>query len=210
MVRGAPLLATILTSAALGGCVDVYQPMTGLHRPIAIDVGYTNFTDLDLRVRCRASAAMDAGQAGELCRRVARLFENQGARVEVLRDGAPPIEEPEDAAEAQGEKAKAPRAALSIEIAGREIRRETTTLIPWLWEHTSDYTVAQDITVRDETGFLLAADTFVFRFVSRVGFFSDAEEQFSADFYGQISQLALNAKVRRRVLAEGKRQPGSG
>ncbi len=209
MVRGSPPLALILTSAILGGCVDVYQPMTGLHRPIAIDIGYTNFADLDLRVRCRASAAMDASQAGELCRRVARLFENQGARVEVLRDGAPPIDDAEEAA-AEGETPKAPRAALSIEIAGREIRRDTTTIIPWAWEHTSDYTIAQDISIRDESGFLLAADTFVFRFVSRIGFFSDAEEQFSADFYGQLSQLALNAKVRRRVLAEGQARPGSG
>ena len=207
MVRGGHMLASILASLLLGGCVDVYQPMSGLHRPIAIDVGYANFTDLALSVRCLPSAALDTGDAGKLCQRIARLFENQGARVQVLRADAPPIEEPEDAAPDE-KKADKPRAALAIDVRAREIRRESTTLIPWLWSITTDYTVAQDISIRDETGFLLVQDTFVCRFVNRLGFMSDADEQFSADFYGQLSQLALNAKVRHRVLAEGKARPG--
>lgn len=203
MIRVGGILGTFLMVAALVGCVDVYQPLTGLHRPIAIDTGSANFGDLDIAVRCVAGPAIDASQAGQLCRRVARLFENQGARVEVLRGDRARIEEPDDAA-GQKPAAETPRAALSIRISAREIRRETTTIIPWVWDYLAEYTVAQDIEIRDETGFLLAQDTLVGRFVSRVGFFSDAEEQFSADFYGQLSQLALNAKVRRRVLAEGK------
>jgi len=201
------MLPLMMIAALSGGCVDVYQPMSGLHRPIAIDPGYANFEDLDVSLRCLSGPALDSTDAGTLCRRVSRLFENQGARVTV-RTGA---EAPVDDAPAGDERAAAearPRAALSIEIAARVVNRESTHYL--FVEYLSDYTVAQDITIRDETGFLLVRDTLTGRFVTRVGFFSDAEEQFSGDFYGQMSQLALNAAVRRRVLAEGKARPGPG
>jgi hypothetical protein len=41
------------------------------------------------------------------------------------------------------------------------------------------------------------------RFVTRLGFFSGTEETFSKDYYAQLSQLTLNAKLRRQVLREG-------
>lgn len=199
--RGTPL--ALLAALLCGGCtVVVYQPMSGLHRPVAVDPSRPNFTDVDIEVRCPPGGAVDATEAGALCRRVARLFENQGARVEIHTPGAPAADPEPD-----GEAPATPRTALRVELTARILHREITD---WLfWEHVSDYTVAQDVVIRDETGFMLARDTLTGRFVKRWGFFSDADEDFSIDFYAQLSQLALNARVRRRVLAEG-RLPGPG
>lgn len=192
-LRHTPL--ALFAALTCAGCtVVVYQPMSGLHRPVAVDPSRANFTDVDMQVSCPTGPAVDSTEAGQLCRRVARLFENQGARVEIRAAGAAP--EPEE-----GEQAK-PRSTLQVELTARVVHREVTD---WLfWEHVSDYTVAQEVTIRDETGFLLVRDTLTGRFVKRWGFFSNADEDFSADFYAQLSQLALNARVRRRVLAEGR------
>lgn len=200
-LRGITLTA-LLMAVGVAGCVDIYQPMSGLHRPIAVDIGYANFADLDISLRCRSGGALDSTQAGLICRRVARLFENQGARVAVRTGAAAEAPEAREG-EAPGEEAPAgpPRAALDIEISAREVHRDSTHYL--FFEYISDYTVAQDIVIRDETGFLLVRDSLTGRFVTRLGFFSDAEEQFSDDFYGQLSQLALNARVRRKVLLEG-------
>ena len=77
------------------------------------------------------------------------------------------------------------------------------------WSIVTDYTFAQDISIRDETGFLLIRDTLTGRFVRRFGFSDDTEEAFSRDYYGQLSQLTLNAKVRRQVLNEAPPKPAA-
>jgi len=196
VVARAPGLALC---ALLAGCITAYQPMSGLHRPIAVDTDYENFADLSLTLHCIAGDVVDASQARELCRKLTRLFENQGCDVKTrvstgrLSDSDP---EPE---------VGAPRTALNMRLSSRLIHEIETDLI--IWSYWTDYTFAQDIVVTDETGFLLVKETLTGRFVTRLGFFSDADEDFSADFYGQVSQLALNAKLRREVLREGSTAP---
>lgn len=193
---GGPLLALHLL---LAGCVTSYQPMSGLHRPVAIDTDYANFADLSLTLHCLAGPVLDASQARDLCRKLSRLFENQGCAVETRTSTG----RPSDSDEAPG--AGPARTALNMRLSSRLIHEVETDLI--LWSYWTDYTFAQDVVVTDETGFLLVQETLTGRFVTRLGFFSDTEEDFSSDYYGQVSQLALNAKMRRQVLRESA-QPG--
>ncbi|MCA9539720.1 MAG: hypothetical protein KC620_12575, partial [Myxococcales bacterium] len=144
---------------ALAGCVTAYQPMSGLHRPIAINPAYANFADVSITLRCRAEAAEEVEGADVLCQKVRRLFENQGAQVRIAGSG--------EAEEAVGE-APPPRAALTIDLEARVLHRETTNFI--FWTHISDYTFAQEVSIRDETGFLLARETLTGRFIKHFGF----------------------------------------
>lgn len=192
----APLLAPLL---ALAGCVTVYQPLSGLHRPIAIDPGRANFADTAVILRCVPGPSITEEESGTLCRKVSRLFENQGARVEVRRVGQ--LDDDLD------EPAEAPaKHTLHVELSARVLHRDTSSVflggLPSLWGYVADFTFAQDVRVRDASGFLLAQETLTGRFISKLGFFSDAEEDFSRDFYGQLSQIALNARMRQSVLAE--------
>lgn len=188
----------------LGGCVTVYQPMSGLHRPIAIDPAYANFAGVRFTLECRRGRddLLGEDEARDLCRKLTRVLENQGAEVEteVLGGEPGPADEP-------------PRAradALHVQLTPRLIDRRTVNVL-WLpfWTVVTDYTFAQDISIRDASSFLLVRDTLTGRFVRRLGFSSDAEEEFSADFYGQLSQLALNAKLRHDVLKEPVAAPSA-
>ena len=206
---GALRVLGALLSVALSGCITVYQPMQGLHRPLAINIDYANFSELKIALHCIPSDAIERADAQDLCRKVARLLENQGADVEMSTR----LGRITDAAEAKIEAAAEAKAAaqdptiqrrtmaLSIELRARLIHEDEAVLL-W-WDPTSAYTFAQDITIRDEKGFLLVRDTFMARFVTRLGFFSGTEETFSKDYYAQLSQLTLNAKLRRQVLREG-------
>ena len=73
----------------------------------------------------------------------------------------------------------------------------------------TDYTFAQDVTIRDENGFLLAKDTLTGRVMMRMGFFEEAKDDFTRDYYGQISQMTFNAKLRRQVLRESQARAGT-
>lgn len=187
-LRWPALLATTLC-ALTAGCVETYYPMRGFARPVAIDVSYANFTGLDIVVRCWPSRAAPAPDTNLMCQKLGRLFENQGARVTVQRgrqvdeDGAP-VRRPD----------------LRVDLRSRLIDEKTIDFV--FWTERTDYTFAQEIEIRDGVGFLLARETFMARFVSRLGWSSDAARLFSKDFYGHLSQLALNANVRREVLAE--------
>ncbi len=182
-------------------CIVAYQPMSGLHRAVAVDTDYANFGDLSLTIHCVPGDAIDESQAQELCDKLAQLFENQGAKVELRTTVGRSSDLDEDD---ETTKDDAPRGALNMLLTARIIHKEETGYI--FWTALTDYTFAQDIVIRDETGFLLIRYTLTGRFVRRLGsswFESNKpEEEFSADFYDQLSQLVLNAKMRRQVLRE--------
>ncbi len=72
-------LATMLVT--LSGCITVYQPMSGLHDPVAIDPGQANFTGVSVSVLCAPGPDLRRRNAQRLCARLSQLFENQGATV---------------------------------------------------------------------------------------------------------------------------------
>lgn len=160
--------------------IVVYQPLSGLHRPVAIDPQLPNFTDTRLDVRCIRGTLLNDAQAGVLCDRVETLFTNQGAEVHTYvgegpLDGDGPVV---DAAEiGSGSAAPAePRTRLLVELRARETDESSH---PWSWVlYAASFTVLpgviessfeQDIVIRDDTGFLLVSDTLEGRIITRYG-----------------------------------------
>lgn len=188
-------LILALVATAIGGCTTTYQPMAGLHRPIAIDPTVANFTDTRIELRCLKGQGLEESDVRTLCRKLTRLFENQGAQVAARTSYDPQVA---DAGEAEPE---APQRAtrLSVELRPSVVHAEA--IAPFWWDSASDFTFAQDVTIRDQTGFLLVRERLVGRFVRRLGWGGDAEERFSRDFYGQLSQLTFNARMRWTVAA---------
>ena len=182
-------------------CTTLYQPMSGLHRPVAIDTDHANFADLSLSIHCLAGPVLEAAQAQDLCRKLAQLFENQGSTVRT-RTSTRGFHDPDAEATKTGAEGST-ATALNVQLSSRMIHKDETRLL--FWTYVTDYTFAQDIVIRDETGFLLIKDTLTGRFVTRLGFSDDTAKDFSADYYGQLSQLALNAKLRRQVLRDSQR-----
>ncbi len=203
-------MALLLCAGSTTGCIAVYQPMSGLHRPIAVDPTYANFTDLDLTLHCVPGDHLDRGETRSLCRKLGRLFENQGAEVHTLVGRSPlvdPDDEPDAAAtDALAEKVR-PKTALHVSLRSRVVHQESISIFGW--DIVTDYTFAQDVTIRDEHGFLLAKDTLTGRVMMRLGAFEEAKDEFTRDYYGQISQLAFNAKMRRQVLRESQAKAGT-
>lgn len=209
--------------------VVVYQPLSGLHRPVAIDPQLPNFTDTRLDVRCARGALLNDAQAGVLCDRVEALFTNQGAEVHTYvgdgpLDGDAPFTDTVD-----GAAPAEPRTRLLVELSAREtdasihpfswvLYAATFTVIPGVIESS----FAQEIVIRDDTGFLLVSDTLEGRIVTRYGigpWFGNkvldltrekddklgedaASQDLSADLYQQLSQDVFNAKMRARVLRQ--------
>jgi hypothetical protein len=212
------LLSTLLAMLA-SGCVTVYQPLVSLQRPVVVDPRIANFEGQRMLVRCIPGDYLQPDNALQLCRNVRALFTNQGAQVEaeVLRPGMSARDEP-------GE----PKADLIIDLKARLVHEEssalmgvlsglTLTLVPAI----SEFTFAQEVTIRDSSGFQLASDTLQGRFVryNGIGIWavnsaldllvrSDEEDltgdaakkDFSRDFHGQLSQLAFNAHMRSLVM----------
>lgn len=212
--------ALIVTLATLSGCVtSVYQPLTSLQRPIVVDTEVANFEGLRLLVRCVPGDYVDRAGASLLCRNVATMFRNQGAHVDtdVPRKGRE--------ASARDDEVKPD---LVIDLKSRLLHEETNpplrilsiltfTLAPTIEE----YSFAQDVTIRDARGALLASDSLQGRIIRYGGFGvwavnwildltvrPDEEElsgdaakrDFSRDYYGQLTQLAFNARTRQVVL----------
>lgn len=206
---------------ALGpGCVTVYQPLSALQRPVIVDPQHPNFEGTRMLVRCIPNDVLPPGDAEQLCRQVGTLFRNQGAVVEseVPREGrGGRVEEPESG-----------KPELIVDLKSRRLHENdrfwlaflsaaTFTLVPAISEHS----FSQEITVRDASGSLLASDILESRFIrySGIGVWGVnwildlavrnddedltgdvAKRDYSRDFYGQVSQLAFNARVRARVL----------
>lgn len=210
------------------GCVRVYQPLSGLHRPVIVDPQAPNLADVRLTVHCIPGGLLTQADAGLLCDRVTTLFENQGATVRAI-DTVGIADDGLQDRPAPDEQAPEPRTDLLLELRARRVHQSnhpiswalcavSFTILPGLTE----LSFAQDVTIRDGSGFLLVSDTLEGRVMTRFGagtwvgnklmdalvrekedrIASDtAEQDLSADFYGQLSQLTFNARVHRDVLA---------
>jgi len=225
-----PALALGLALLAAPGCVHVYQPLSGLHRPIVVDPGARNFEDLRLTVVCRAGDLLSRGEARLLCDKVGKLFEIQGARVTTVTDrgryGGGEDEVGEDAPTA----IDATTTDLVLELRARA-NHTTNDVLSWvlcigtatLAPAYTESTFAQDVVIRDATGFLLVSDSLEGRIVRTFGLGTWAgnklldlvarkkEDELSTkavhadvsrDLYGQLSQMVFNAKMRWQVLEE--------
>jgi hypothetical protein len=206
------------------GCVTVYQPLVSLQRPIAVDPAWSNtFTGTKLLVRCHQS---DGVEADALCRNLRTAFSKQGATVstEVVRQ--------------QGRSAMTPNAdppQFVMDVTSRRVSQSgsglstllciaTFTIVP----QVEEYAFAQDVTVRDAQGFILAQQTFQERFVESFGIGVWAinglldlvvrpkdeqvtgdryKEEFSKDLHGHLAQVLYNATVRARVMRSFEPEP---
>ena len=238
ITTGGPITRPLSPAAAIAlwlglsgaGCVHAYQPMTGLQSPVVVDPQAANFVDLRLSVYCLQGDLLDPQEAVTLCQNIGLLFENQGAVVQTsttargLRD-AELADELGQAAEAAGP------ADLVLEIRSRQVHQSndslwwaasisTLTIVPAITEST----FAQDIVVRDASGFVLVSDSLQGRLIRRFGVGAwagnavlnklvreepdkvtedTAGENLSEDLYRQLSQLVFNADVQRKLLQEG-------
>jgi hypothetical protein len=230
--RAAAVLALALLAQATG-CVRIYQPLRGLATPVVIDPQVANLTGVRLTVHCVPGGLLDRLAADELCRKVGVVFENQGAIVTTIA-AATGVES------GVGEVAEAPQAApetdLLLELRARKIHQAqnpmvwllcfaTLTIVP----ASTEYTFAQDVVVRDGTGFLLAQETLQGRIVQQFGVAAwvgnglfnavwrkpedeisdDAlRRDLSSDLYRQLSQAVFNAKMQWLVLQQAPPAPG--
>jgi hypothetical protein len=209
--------------------VQVYQPLSGLHRPVVVDPQMPNLRDVNLEVYCVPGDYLSAEENRRLCRRVGALFENQGAMVSTYtQDRRAPQEELE--APTTTDTATGPRTDLTIELRSRETYSNRNPLSAWLCWSTltmvpavTETSFAQDIVIRDGTGFLLVSDTLQGRLVRYFGLGTwmvnqamdlvwreeadkvsgdAANQDLSDDMYRQLSQLMFNAKMQWEVLQE--------
>jgi hypothetical protein len=215
-----------LLGAVLSGCVTVYQPLVSLQRPVPIDHQLANFQGQRFLVRCVPGEYLPPSDAQRLCFQVRSLFAVQGAEVEVEVpiQGRPGL---------TGQAERKPD--LSIELRSRLLHQESSkilwflsvasfTLVPTI----AEFTFAQEVTIRDSAGFVLVSDSLQGRFVRYFGFGvwavnsaldflvrSDdekftgnrAEQEFTRDFYRQISQLTFDAHMRSLVLRGFQPEP---
>lgn len=226
--RAACIQALTLVLLVLGtGCVHVYQPMSGLHRPVVVDPQAPNLVGTSVRVVCPPGDDMSRGEARVLCERVGKLMEIQGARVTTVTDR--PLGDEELGEEAAKEDTP-PTTDLVLEL--RPHRHHTTNnMVSWvlcvatgtLVPGYTQSTFTQDVVVRDGTGFLLATDRLEGRLVRTFGLgtwfgnkladliWRKKEDELSkkqvyaevsGDLYGQLSQLVFNARMRWEVLRE--------
>lgn len=212
------------------GCVQAYQPLSGLHRPVVVDPRAPNLADVNLRVVCPPGDLVSAAEARHLCDRVGKLFEIQGARVTTATDR--PLRDPELGDDGAEVTAGTPTPTTDLVLELRAVETHTAnnalswmlclatgTLVPAVTEST----FAQDVVVRDGTGFLLVRDRLEGRLVRTFGIGAWAgnkiadlawrkkedeltakavQADLSADLYGQLSQLVFNARMRWQVLRE--------
>jgi len=211
--------------------VKVYQPVSGLHRPVVVDPQLANFHDVHLTVHCPPGDLVNPTEARALCRKVGILFENQGAKVTTYTTDRRLDDDPLAGSlpdEGDDQPPEHPPTDLILELRGRQVH-EATNQLSWvlffgtftLVPAVSEFTFAQDVVVRDHSGFLLASDSLQGRIVRYSGAgtwitnklldltFRDKEDRIigdkphsdlTADFYGQLSQLLFNAKMQWQVL----------
>lgn len=219
----APLTSfAAIAGLLLTGCVHVYQPVSGLNAPLVIDPGARNFPDLKLDVVCNQGDLLNRQEASVLCENAGTLFRNQGAQV-TTRLG----QERNYTARASEEEERP--VDLTLELTSREVH---TFNDPVMWTlcvlsasvvpAVSESSFKLDVVIRDGSGFLLATDTLEGRIIKRVGvgvwglekaldlareddekIAEDAAEQdLSADLYGQLSQMVFNAQMQWEVLQQ--------
>jgi hypothetical protein len=212
------MLLALLPGLLLAGCVTTYQPLVSLQRPVAIDRRLPNFKGLRMSVRCLPGDNLEPADAVVLCRNVESLFAQQGALVDVSTQ----------AGGAGGREAAQARPDLILELGSRVLQTENAGLLWPLFFLTgsmvpviTSQTVAQDVTVRDPLGFLLASESYQARFVTYLGLGAwgvnaalnlvvrskeeeiseDASKHdFSRDLYDQLAQAAFHAHLRAQVM----------
>ncbi len=175
--------ATIATATlSVGpGCVRVYHPMSGLHDPVVVDPSMPNFRDTQLTVRCVPGRLLNVQQSAQLCRKVALLFENQGAQVlTYVTEGTSSEERKDDEEDLASEAAEDGRGLadtkLELVIRSRETHRASHA-VTWagfgisfgILPGVDERSFAQDLEVRDADGFLLVQSTLQGRIVRYVG-----------------------------------------
>lgn len=210
------VMVAVVSCVLQVSCLTVYQPMSGIHRPVVVDTEVANFAGEALNIHCIPKDFLSPQQASSLCEKLRILFENQGATVATITSRA------------LLEEARLPNPdAMTLEISARMLHHETNpvlwslsfmtlTLIPGI----AEYTFVQDIKIRDSSGFLLVSDALKAKFTRYFGLstyfgnialdlvrdekdkLSDdhVKTDFSNDFYPQLSQLVFNAKMRQQVL----------
>lgn len=222
-------LSAIAVALCASGCVTtVYQPLTSLQKPTAIQPSSTNFAGQRMLIRCMPDGYTKPADAQRLCTKLASFFSNQGAQVDVAvpRAGA-----------GLPDLVGGARPDLVIELSTRLLHTESP---PFLWAATiiscsiipayTEHSFAQDISIRDADGFELASDSLQARFVSYNGVGLWAvnrsldllvreesehltggvpERDFSRDFFRQVNQLAFNARVRAAVLRDFEPSPAA-
>jgi hypothetical protein len=223
-VRALPVVT--LLAVAVTGCVTVYQPLMSLQRPVVVDPQLANFRGRRVLVRCVSDANLKPSDAQALCLKLRGLFAVQGAEVtvEVPVEGMP-----------GGARSSDLRPDLTIDLRSRLLHEGNNKLL-WILSVASltlvptiaELTFAQDVTIRDSSGFVLASDSLQGRFINYFGFGvwavnstldflvrtpeekltgRQAHQEFTRDFYRQISQLAFDAHMRSLVLRGFQPQP---
>ena len=227
------VLAGLLFAFGVGGqgcVVRVYQPLSGFHRPVAVDPQHPNFTDTRLNLRCPRGKLLSNFESASLCRKVSTLFVNQGAEVRIFAGGAETEGAELPAVNAVTAPTVAePRTELTLELRARETDASfhpfswvafaaTLTLLPGVTESSFE----QQVIVRDAGGFLLVSDSMEGRWVSKYGFgawFGNvlvdlgrkkvdrlgkeaASHDLSNDLYRQLSQDLFNAKMHAQILQQ--------
>jgi hypothetical protein len=217
----------LVASLLLSGCVHTFQPMSGLYDPVVVDPTLPNLQGQTVSVRCIPKDYMDRVAASNLCQKVGSLFENQGATVTTSTS----LGESDEDLESSGTDPGVP-ADLTLQLSARKIHA-TTHPLSWivslgtftLVPAVSEVTFAQDVEIRDNTGFLLAETSLQGRIVRYFGAGTWAwnnildawkirkpedrlsrgamNKHMSENLYGQLSQLMFNAKIQREVLDEG-------
>jgi len=222
-VLGLPVLGLLAT-----GCVQTYQPMSGLHRPIVVDTKAANLVNMAVLVHCVPGDQLGPQDAARLCRNVGALFSSQGAQVRTVSEKTLRTDDALDGLDSTENSSDG--AELVVELRSRRIHESNDPLL-WLLCYSTftlvpavtEFSFAQDVTIRDGEGFLLVTDTLQGRLIRRFGvsvwagnklldwLWREDEEQLtkeaanrdlSDDMYSQLSQLVFNAKMRQQVLLE--------
>lgn len=223
------LSVLLISGLVASGCMTVYQPMSSLQRPTAIDPRERNFEGQRMLIRCIPGDWADSGESTLLCQNLSQLFTNQGAKVDIEVPGETLEGADDEPPAVRGRKPVAPgRPDLIVDLSARRLANDNTPL-NWilcvatltLFPAITDATFAQDVVIKDADGFLLASDSLQARFIRYFGvavwaanglmdlivrskeekMLGDAPKRdFSRDFHEHMSQLALTATVRERVL----------
>jgi hypothetical protein len=225
VVRALPVVTLI--AAVFAGCVTVYQPLMSLQRPAVVDPQLANFQGRRFLVRCVSDAQLAPSDAQGLCLKLRSLFAVQGAEVA--------IEVPIEGMPGGGVRATEQQPDLTIELRSRLVHEANNRLL-WILSVASltlvptiaELTFVQDVTIRDGSGFVLASDSLQGRFINYFGFGiwavnsaldflvrsqeekltgKQAHQEFTRDFYRQISQLTFDAHMRSMVLRGFQPQP---
>lgn len=227
MHRSWSILAAIAVAIFASGCVTVYQPLTSLQKPTALETSSTNFAGQRMLIRCVPGDYLKAADAQRLCVKLSSLFANQGAQVDIAV--------PHRGGGAVPELVNGAKPDLVVELRSRLLHEENPA---FLWAACvmscsvipayTEYSFAQDVSIRDADGFELASDSLQARFVQYTGagiwvvnktldyavreesehLTGDAANRdFSKDFYRQLNQLAFNARVRASVLRSFEPEP---